>query len=325
MKRRILGLLLTLAMLAGMVTVAMAADEEATLALDLRCEQEELVVTLRLSGGEGVTNGRVCLRYDAKAAQLVSRSVLAACGEANVNAETEGEISLAWVGSAFEKEEKLLEVRFAFTGDVALSAKALELYADKTKLAAKEASAHFAENPFTDIGTHWAKEEILKATRAGLFKGETETTFCPNNTLTRAMFVTVLHRLAGEPEASIASLRFTDIRKDEYYAEALAWAVENGIVTGHSDRIFAPNDPVTRQEMAVMLYRYAKFIGADVSETANLSKFADAKKIDQYAAEAMAWAVGSGLLRGYPDATLGPKKGVTRAETAVLLCRFAGL
>lgn len=318
-------LLLTLAMLAGMLTVAAAANEEANLSLNLRCEKSELVATLRLTGGEGVTSGRVCLRYDAKAAQLVGSRVLAACGEANVNAETEGEIFLAWVGSAFEEEEALLEVHLAFSGDVTLSAEALELYVGQTKIAAKEVSLRFAENPFTDIETHWAKEEILKSTYAGIFRGVTQTTFCPNDTLTRAMFVSVLHRLAGEPEADADALRFTDIRRSEYYAEALAWAVENGIVTGRTATVFAPNDPVTRQEMAVMLYRYAKLLGEDGCDAADLSKFADAKKIDAYAREAMAWAVGSGLLRGYPDATLGPKKSVTRAEAAVLLCRFAGL
>lgn len=324
-KRRILVLLLALAMLCGMLSVASAATDAAGLHLSLRYEKQELVVTLSLSGGAGVSNGRVCLSYDAKAAQPKFWCALAECGAGNFNAKTEGKLYYAWVGSSFTEETtELLEVRFAVSDDLNFSAQALELYAGQTKLTASDAGVSFVKNPFTDIETHWAKEEILKATYAGLFQGETQTKFAPARTLTRAMFVTVLHRLAGQPEAQ-RKLIFTDLEKNGYYLEALAWATENGIVTGRNATTFSPDDAVTRQEMAAMLYRYAKLCGEDVSARADLSKFSDRGAIDAWALDAMSWCVARGLLKGYPNGTLKPFGCTTRAEAAVVFCRLGDL
>lgn len=169
---------------------------------------------------------------------------------------------------------------------------------------------------FLDVKGHWAEESITKVKELGLFSGTGENTFSPNVGMTRAMLVQVLHRMAGEPEAG--SARFTDVAEDAWYAKAVAWAAENGIVEG-ADGLFRPNDLVTRQELAAILYRY----DAGEAETAEdaLDAFADAENIASWAKTSMAWAVEQGLLQG-SNGSLLPAKTATRAEVATILVRY---
>ncbi len=174
---------------------------------------------------------------------------------------------------------------------------------------------------FTDVPGHWAEEDILTAVYKGLFKGVSDTSFNPNGTVTRGQVVTVLHRMAGEPEAG-AEAAFTDLKSGAYYEEAVHWAAENGIVTGMSKEIFAPDAPVTREQFATFLYRYAQFMGADVTAEADLSQYTDAASVSGYAQEAMAWAVEAGLINGMTETTLAPAATATRAQAATILIRY---
>ena len=179
--------------------------------------------------------------------------------------------------------------------------------------------------PFTDVKEDaWYYEAVLYAMQEGYFKGVTATTFAPESKLSRAMAVTVLYRMAGEPEVT-GTVTFTDVKEDAYYYQALVWAVENGITTGMDDTRFAPNANVTREQMVTFLYRYAKTNGADVSKQADLSQYRDVKQVSEYAEEAMAWAVGSGILQGMEQNLLAPRGTATRAQAAAILMRYSEL
>ena len=179
---------------------------------------------------------------------------------------------------------------------------------------------------FTDVSAgQWYHEAVYYAVVNGLFAGTSDTTFSPNESMTRGMLVTVLWRLAGKPEAKAAA-SFQDVDAQQYYAKAVAWAAENGIVAGTSDTTFSPNAKVTREQMAAILYRYAKRNSVDVSKTADLKDFPDADKVASYAKDAMAWAVESGIISGTlkdGKTYLNPTGSATRAQVASILMRYA--
>ncbi len=174
---------------------------------------------------------------------------------------------------------------------------------------------------FVDVPGHWAEEDILAAVYHGLFKGMDETHFAPDTATTRGQLVTILHRTAGEPE-STKSATFRDVPENAYYAEAVAWAAENGIVTGRSETVFAPNEVITREQLVTMLYRYAQYAGLDTSARADLGGYIDADTVSDYACEAFSWAVATGLVNGTTETTLTPRGTATRAQSATVLIRF---
>lgn len=182
--------------------------------------------------------------------------------------------------------------------------------------------AIYIQLPYTDVAENmWYYEAVQYAHHNGLFRGVTDTTFCPNRTMTRAMLVTVLYRMAGEPEM-VGETGFTDVDRNAYYYPALLWAVEHGITTGVTDTIFAPQATVTREQMVTFLYRYAQYQQMDVTGSADLSQFTDAGSISNYAQAPMAWAVEHEIIHGMGAHTLAPLAGSTRAQVAAMLFRF---
>lgn len=143
-------------------------------------------------------------------------------------------------------------------------------------------------------------------------------------TTTRGMIVTILYRLEGSPDLSNENLGYpyADVDANAYYADAVYWARQNGIVSGMSAEQFAPNNAITREQMAAILYRYAQFKGYDVSAKADLSVYTDAAQVSTYATDAMAWANGAQLITGTSQATLTPAGNATRAQVATILMRF---
>ena len=177
------------------------------------------------------------------------------------------------------------------------------------------------EEPFTDVAdSAWFADAVQYVYENGVMNGISATSFGPDMTTNRAMIVTILHRLEGEPTAEASD--FTDVADGMYYADAIDWAAANGIVNGVSETRFAPNDPITREQMAAILYRYAQFKGYDVTASADLSAFTDAAQISAYAATAMQWANGAGLITGVTSTTLNPQGSATRAQVATILMRF---
>ncbi|MDO4174926.1 MAG: S-layer homology domain-containing protein [Eubacteriales bacterium] len=176
---------------------------------------------------------------------------------------------------------------------------------------------------FTDISNHWGKAAIESAVDTyGLFAGTTTTTFSPSTTMTRGMLVAVLYRMDPNAQAVSMDSLFEDVADDAYYEKAVNWAKENNIVAGVSETQFAPSDPVTRQQIAAILYRYATYKGYDVSASTSLDKFTDGDQTSEYARTAMQWAAGSNLFIGKNDNVLDPKGNATRAEVATILVKF---
>ncbi len=170
----------------------------------------------------------------------------------------------------------------------------------------------------------WYKDSVEYVSEKGLFKGTSEDEFSPNRTMNRAMLVTVLHRLAGEPQPNTSSNKFTDIDANGYYAEAVNWAVENGIINGIDSETFGTDSNISREQLVTILYRYAKLLNKASSNSNNvLTKYEDESEISDYAEEAFAWAVSEGIITGRTTTTLSPKGTGTRAEVATMIMRFA--
>lgn len=177
--------------------------------------------------------------------------------------------------------------------------------------------------PFTDVNNHWAYSAIKRVYNRGLMLGVSDTRFAPNQALSRAMLVTVLYRLADEPDVT-ADNPFTDVPAGQWYTNAVIWAAANGIVSGFGDGTFRPNEPATRAQAAVMLCGYAKLAGRDTTQHADLSAYADAAEIPSWALAEMQWANAAQLIRGRSDTILAPNAGTTRAEMAKILSTFIG-
>ncbi|MBQ3427241.1 MAG: S-layer homology domain-containing protein [Clostridia bacterium] len=175
---------------------------------------------------------------------------------------------------------------------------------------------------FTDVPIDaWYYGFIKAAFDAGLMNGISETEFAPEEELTRAMFATVIYRMAGSPETDAVNT-FADVPAGSYYEKAVAWAYASGIITGYDEDTFAPDDKITREQMAALMWRYAAYIGIDTSTAAELG-FRDTAEISEYAVPAMEWVCAAGIITGYDDNTLRPAANATRAQTAAVIERFA--
>ena len=174
---------------------------------------------------------------------------------------------------------------------------------------------------FTDMpeSTSWMHDAIDYAVVNKLFLGTSDTTFHPDMTMSRAMLVTVLWRSAGQPEAGVPD--FTDVAEDAWYAVPVAWAVENNVIVGMSEDTFVPDSPVTREQIAAILFRYSTSQGLDTSARADLNDFKDFADVQDYAVEAMQWAVAEGLILG-SDGSLLPGSHATRVQVAAIMMRY---
>ena len=177
-------------------------------------------------------------------------------------------------------------------------------------------------NPFTDVSEKdWFYGDVMFVYENGLMLGTSKTLFSPHGTATRGMMATILWRMEGSP-APKGKNSFTDVEAGKWYADAITWTAENGIFAGYGKDKFGPDDPITREQLAAIFYRYADYKGYDLTVKGNLDKFKDADKITDYAKTAMQWAVGSGLVKGKSGNLLDPQGMATRAEIAAMLHRF---
>lgn len=177
---------------------------------------------------------------------------------------------------------------------------------------------------FSDVPADaWYAEAIQYVYENGLMTGTSDTTFSPDLTTSRSMIATILWRMAGSPVVNYA-MDFADVPADQWYAEAVRWASSEGIVGGYGNGSFGTGDPITREQFAVMLYRFAQKQGYDVSvgENTNILSYTDVSAVSEYAIPAMQWAVGSGVITSVGD-TLAPQGETTRAQAAMMLMRFS--
>ena len=204
--------------------------------------------------------------------------------------------------------------KFSFTmpaGDVSVLASFVKEQAQEAVL------------PFTDVEEGaWYYDAVAYIYDKGMMTGVTDTTFEPDATTTRGMIVTMLYRLEGEPAVDNAAA-FADVAAGAWYEKAVAWASQNEIVNGYGDDLFGPNDAITREQMAAILFRYAQYKGLEaVTLEENLGAFEDAGQISEYAVQAFNWAVGQHLITGVTDTTLEPQSSATRAQVATILMRY---
>ena len=177
-------------------------------------------------------------------------------------------------------------------------------------------------NPFTDVSEKdWFYNDAMFVYKNGLMLGTSKTLFSPHGTVTRGMMATILWRMEGSL-APKGENSFTDVEAGRWYADAITWAAENGIFAGYSMDKFGPDDPITREQLTAIFYRYADYKGYKLTVTGNLDKFEDADKITDYANTVMQWAVGNGLIKGKAETLLDPQGTATRAEIAAMLHRF---
>lgn len=182
-----------------------------------------------------------------------------------------------------------------------------------------------AVTKFKDISpTSWYYEAVKYVVEAGLMKGTSSTTFEPNTSMSRAMFVTVLYRLAGEPSVS-ANSKFTDVVSNSWYEDAVIWGTTNGVVKGIGGNKFDPNTSVSREQMAAFMYRYASYKGLDTTIDSNsaVSSFNDSMRVSDWAFEAAEWSVEKGLIVGMGNNKLEPQGTATRVQVATILMRYA--
>lgn len=255
---------------------------------------------------------------------LESPATLSACGEkdgklvfgyADYEPIAEGEI-IATLRLKLNARESAVTLTETERGG-----KALE---EKTTLTLRNVCDGKTDCPsaaFSDLDTgKWYHEYTDYVLEKGLMKGMGDGIFAPEGSVTRGMMVTVLYRMAGEPEVKNAA-PFTDVAQGRYYAKAVAWAYENGIVKGMTDTTFAPNASATREQLVTLLYRYAGFAGLDVSARGDALAFGDGGTVSAFAREPISWAVGEGLLKGDENGMLLPRASATRAQLAAILCR----
>lgn len=178
-----------------------------------------------------------------------------------------------------------------------------------------------SETKYNDVSANdWFASAVDYVTGKGMMNGTADNTFSPKANTTRGMVVTVLYRLENQPSTSAAS--FTDVASGAYYANAVAWANANGIVSGYGSGKFGPNDKVTREQLAAILYRYAQYKKYDVSGAKSLDGYTDAQSVSSYAVPALQWANAVGVVTGKSGNKLDPKGNATRAEVAAMLMRF---
>ena len=177
------------------------------------------------------------------------------------------------------------------------------------------------KNPFTDVKPgDWFYDDVMLVYEKKLMMGTSSTLFSPNEAATRAMLATILWRMEGSP-APKSSAGYSDVPTGQWYSDAIAWATEKGIFEGYGNGTFGPNDPITREQLAAIFYRYASHKGYDTSAVGSLEQFSDKDKASSWALDALKWAIGSGLMNGKGD-TLDPTGTATRAEIAAMLHRF---
>lgn len=175
--------------------------------------------------------------------------------------------------------------------------------------------------PFADVAEKdWFYNEVKYVYDKGMMNGVSGDSFAPGASTSRAMIVTVLYRLAGSPPAQAPT--FPDVPMGQYYAYPVGWAAQQSIVTGYETGLFQPDGLLTREQFATILYRYARAMGYNTAARGDLTAFTDLSSISPYAGEAMAWAVGAGLLSGMGDGTVNPQGTATRAQMATILTRF---
>ena len=324
-----LVLLMTVAMLVNVLGVsAMATENSAPLALSVSRAAEGGMVQVDILATEAqtVADGKLVLTYDPAVLTYVGTEA----GTAWTNADQVtlsdnakgGKVILAFANDDAAGDGVLFRV--TFSGAVSDTELALtgDYVTDKVPVSGLSVSYCPSES-FVDIrnSVPMIHEAVDYMVGMGYMNGMDASHFGPNLELNRAMMVTILYRIAGSPAAS-GTHTFADVPDGVFYTEPVIWAVQNGITTGLTANLFAPDKSLTRQELVTFLYRFAKYMEYDVTKTTDLSAYTDFARVQPYAVEAFQWAVASGVVNGTSETTLSPENTTTRAQICIMVSRL---
>ena len=324
-----LVLLLAVVMLVSNLSITAAATENwAPVDLETRpAEGGILQVDILATEGSIVADGKLVLTYDPAVLTYEGTEISSAWSDANavtlsVN-DRSGKLILAFASAEAADEGVLFSVRFSgAVCDTRIDLVGRDSYIGSSKVPAI-GGEYCPADQFVDIrnSVPMIHEAVDYMVANGHMSGMSSTHFGPDLELNRAMMVTILHRIAGKPAAS-GSHPFVDVPADQFYTDAVVWAVENKITAGVDSTHFAPGKALTRQELVTFLHRFANYMHYDVTETTDLSAYTDADKVQNYAVDAFKWAVASGVIKGTSDTTLSPENTTTRAQICIMVTRL---
>lgn len=325
MMKKLFALLLAAVMLLGAGATALAAEPEgAGYVISIANSSTTNSLTVDLLTWEGMKNGRLELTYPEELTLVSARSTLdAGAGITDLDASKPGTVHFAWAAYTAQKDGTPV-LRLTFRGQ---HGKTYSWNVIDTETGWQSKSMLPFDYRFNDVldENAWYYDAVYAAWDAGLMNGVGRDYFAPNATLDRATLATVLYREAGEPAAK-GTASFTDIAEGQWYTDAVNWAAEQGVVNGYPDGTFRPEAPITRQEMATMLYRLAK---AEKVEEDKLASFPDAASVADWAKDAMNWAVSTEIVNGstHDDKVnyLDPTATALRCQAAAVACRYLAL
>lgn len=339
--RKVTAMLLALLLLCSvpaMTVRANAAEPDADLTVDYQVNGAVLTISVN-TGSSALTDGRFVLSYDPKVLtyQEDGKSPASHC---DTNFDNAGRLTVAFVNETALKAGALYTCTFAIADNslrTELQMRVDYLYKGSDSqgkpVEATAAPAAFARiiplttgdwnMPFVDVAkSAWFYNYVGFAYQQELVEGVAETVFRPNSDMTRSQMVTVLYRMAGSPKVT-GTTPFQDLPEGTYfYADALVWAYEAGIVKGVTQTKFSPNSPMTREQMVTFLARFAVTCGYSAAPEGSLSGYQDANQVSNYAVAPLTWAVERGLIVGTSNTTLSPRHHATRAQVATILVRF---
>lgn len=327
--RRPLSLLLVVALVLSLSICAFAAGtSQLSLALSADCYYQGTAQILVMADkADAVADGKLVVTYDAQSLQYVGAEVGTAWPEGSdvslqVNASEAGKLIVAFAGAYEAAKGDVVKLNFTALKEGSSKVSLSDEYAGGTS--ELEVTAACPSAQFTDVNkTAWYHEGVDYAIVKGYMNGVSATKFQPNGNTTRAMLVTVLYRIAGQPSVEGMTTPFTDL-KQEWYKAPVAWAYNTGIAQGMTATGFSPDGKLTREQTATFLYRFAAQVGANMDVKGDLSAFTDGAKVSSWAKDSMSWAVGSGLLGSTSTTamTLAPKGPATRGQIAKILRDF---
>lgn len=271
-----------------------------------------------VSGSELAEN--IVLKADKELLYVGETLTIENIGETSYDTSLSWEVSDPALAEIVESSATSATIKALAVGKVSITA-GIGAYKAAVDVTITDEKYEALKSKFTDMEGHWAKDDVVMAAYRGLFNGVSGTLFAPEDAITRGQVVAVLYRMEGSPAAATAAA-FTDVPATAYYAAAINWAAEKGIVKGVSADAFAPEDAITREQLAAILYRYAQYAELDVSATTELDAYTDADAISAYAVDAVTWAIATGLIQGTSTTTIEPSGMATRAQAAVILIRF---
>lgn len=322
--RKFVSGLLVLVLLASMLAVGAAGSSDYAMVTASYAGDEIVVEVTAL---QDTVSGQLTVSYDEEVLKLVSAETKGTVTQVQEGEDTVALAYAAETGKTIAQGEVIAAVTLAYAGGQTMTQVTVTLnsFDSHEGLDLVLATLNLDPRlPFVDVPEDaWFYEAVKYTYHKGWVNGVTDTLFQPNGTMTRAMFLALMGRMAGIPEDRTATTDFVDVKEGTYYVGYIAWAHDNGIVRGTSETTFSPNAEVTREQMATFLCRYAQYLGMDTEvDAAVLESFGDAGKISGYAEDAMAWAVANEIVAG-TEKGLEPRALATRAQGTQILMNFS--